>query len=518
MKPLTRKVAWLGLAGLVACQSPAEDGAETPAEGLEPCLDEPAPPAPAPWSFEVVRRGGDVAIRGSASTAFSGELEGAIAGLCELSSLSVSLNELAEVDVPLEDLPLDALTQLVCGADELNLKVSSTGKSITGEAGVWSRTERAALEETFASDAKPEGAAEAGAADDPGAPVEPAGDDALGGWSVKLTWRPEPDAIPAGYGRLRLTGDPQAAALTLEQAIDGEPVSESVTPAWAGLLKPGIYRLSNGDHIGVRDGLETRVLPGNTAALTIAGRRFPLDEALKVVGLDAPDSRSFQQAAVVEACERDAKRPCWSAGRGPAGTPTGLEELRAVVRQVILRHDGAPELATHWTGLVGEGHASHLGIDFDGAVHQGLDLVHTAHQAGQADALSVAIDLNNLGLNLVEKPDAAMHPDGHPRASEMANHPRERSEVRQMAGVKVQTFGYTEAQWKALLSVGRLLVRVFPAVAPTAPKDETGKPKLDRLARPRAFSGFLGLHAWDAERWEPGPALDWTRLEAGLKP
>ena len=184
--------------------------------------------------------------------------------------------------------------------------------------------------------------------------------------------------------------------------------------------------------------------------------------------------------------------------------------------QVALQNDLRPDLSG-WVGeTLGEGSASHVGIDFDGAVFQGLDLARIATGSGPDDAAAVSVTLNNLTPDLRASPEAPAYPPDHPRAEAMAKHPRPKREPTVPGAKWYATWGYTEAQWASLLSVSRLLVRLFPEVAPAHPTRGDGQPELEPLRDPASFSGFLGRHAWQPDRRDPGVSLDWVRLVGGL--
>jgi N-acetyl-anhydromuramyl-L-alanine amidase AmpD len=135
-----------------------------------------------------------------------------------------------------------------------------------------------------------------------------------------------------------------------------------------------------------------------------------------------------------------------------------------------------------------------------------------------ANMRSVGISLVNTMPNLTKKPNSPMYPLTHPRFAEMQKHPRPLSDLVEINGARVQSFGYTEAQWRSVLSVSRLLLRVFPTVKPDVPRRENGSVFNRALEEPLTFSGFIGHHHVEIERWDPGPGFDWERLVRALRP
>ncbi len=132
--------------------------------------------------------------------------------------------------------------------------------------------------------------------------------------------------------------------------------------------------------------------------------------------------------------------------------------------------------------------------------------------------MSVALELNNLSRNLVNEPNAPMYPETHKQIEEMKKHPRTLSPVKEFGANKVQSYGYTDAQWRSIRSVTRLLLRVFPGLTPAYPKNSPGALEPNPITDPESFSGFIGHHGWEPNRSCPGPGFDWTRLEGAFSP
>lgn len=98
------------------------------------------------------------------------------------------------------------------------------------------------------------------------------------------------------------------------------------------------------------------------------------------------------------------------------------------------------------------------------------------------------------------------------RAEEMARFPRTASKQMEINGAKVRAFGYTEAQYKTLGALVRTLAHVFPALSKVAGLDAEGSVIGRVLDAPAAARGILAHWHLDAQRWDPGPGFDWSRL------
>ena len=151
-------------------------------------------------------------------------------------------------------------------------------------------------------------------------------------------------------------------------------------------------------------------------------------------------------------------------------------------------------------------------MDFDGTLFAELDAGFAAYHAEAANNLSLSVTLNNMMRNLAREPDAAPYLAKHPRLAEMALHPRLRGEAAVINhGPKLQSYGYTEAQYRTLGSLARLLATVFPRIA-SIPKGDDGHVSMNTLEDPMAFDGFMAHWHWSADRWDPGPSFDWNRF------
>ncbi len=251
-------------------------------------------------------------------------------------------------------------------------------------------------------------------------------------------------------------------------------------------------------------------------SIIIAGERFTLGSGVKVITHEDPGGWSFEK-----------ERPAAIARMGSSlygkryleGKPVkSLEQLEGVVTQVVLHTDLTRDSKLCFDVLVDRGLSTHFMIDWDGTVYQGLDPLYEAFHAGEANAASVGIDLNNRMRNLEREPSEPPYPREHARKGEMTQKEFKRPKSPKMVinGGSVRSYGYTDPQYTALLALLKVLVKVMPGIKPFVPLDETGEIVPNVLEDGAGFSGVLGHWHLSPSRWDPGPGLDWQRVHHGL--
>ncbi len=464
-------------------------------QGPTPPVDAPRQPAKPAFSLEFIRDSEGLTVRGTGPI-------GTVATLyrdldrrfdCPLGERSNEVTEVDGLNASAAMLPVEHLLSALCNSDEASLQLDSATRRVTGTLGKWDSRLRDVIASIYQ-------------------------DEVHEGWTFSLTAVDAPNVVPSGYGSLEIPSDIGPEMVTLFN-VDGQvPFTEPLGAGARLLLRPGIYRASNGDHFAIREGFRTNFRPGNPAAVVLGGKRFPLDEDIPSVGLDSNPELSFHSPAIQKSCA--AQGGCFGARVDQAGKSIALDELaklRSSVRQVVIHSDGAADSAEAFRYWAARQVSTHLGIDFDGTVIQYLDLGLNAYHAGPQNLSSIGVDLNN-SLVPLHREFAAAYPEGHTRALEMSQHPRPISSTVRINGHEVKSYGYTEAQWRSMLAVSRLLLRIFPAIAPNSPTALDGEPETFALAEPGAFSGFVGHSHTSEMQWDPGPGFDWNRLAEAFAP
>ncbi len=247
----------------------------------------------------------------------------------------------------------------------------------------------------------------------------------------------------------------------------------------------------------------------------IGGPPYPLPANVKVVNYDAEGALSFYDAQ-----ERlgDTDRVYMKRVLPSGAATTSLAEVSSVTRMVVLHADVIKDTATTFRVLASRGLSTHFGIEWDGTIYQMLDPREAAFAAAEVNPYSIQIDLNNLLPNLVKKPRARPYPRVHPRAKEMRQPAYARPKSRRVTinGRDVQSYGFTDAQYRSLIALLRLLTGVFERIDPRVPLDAAGRVPLNFFDGAEGFDGIIAHWHLTPRRWDPGPGFDWRRLRDGL--
>lgn len=253
----------------------------------------------------------------------------------------------------------------------------------------------------------------------------------------------------------------------------------------------------------------TGIAGKSAGAIIVAGVPFRLDDSVKVLNFKNHPSTSFYRVQA----QKQAGERLYERRLGDDLKPIlGLTRLQATLRMVVLHADVLDDIETAFHVLHSKGLSTHFGIDFDGTIYQMLDPVDVAYGAAEVNPISLQIDLNNRMHDLIRDPAAKAYPQKSPKIRTMRRHPRPRGPVRTINGVRRQSYGYTDAQYRSLGSLLRTLRRVLPEIGSQLPR-KNGEVALHWRDDLEDFHGVLGHFHLTPRRWDPGPAFDWERLE-----
>ncbi len=286
------------------------------------------------------------------------------------------------------------------------------------------------------------------------------------------------------------------------------------------ILVPGIYKIPGKEeqklHLCANAGGMHAYVPkaGEPAnAVGLYGFRFVLDDAVPVL-----DPVKDPRAGLLVKKDKEnvsAQKPRLFRRRLRHGDRVrGFEEIREIVHHVVL-HTSRTDDAAEYIQKLAKAHRSvHFVIDFDGTILQLVNLVYaTVPGSGGGGDLTVDIALVNAMPDLVKKPTAPAFSPKHPRAAELAKHPRKASVQRKINGKPARSYGYTEAQHRALTSLLRGLICLFPhmsrATAQVEGDDGWNVTGFDN-------AGVVGAFHISAAAQDPGPGFDWKRVEEDL--
>lgn len=221
-----------------------------------------------------------------------------------------------------------------------------------------------------------------------------------------------------------------------------------------------------------------------------------------------------------------------------------LDAVKASVKLLLLHADLTRDSWTCFEMLAYRGCSTHFMINWDGTIFQGMDVAYAAIHAKQANSTSVGIDMNNLMWNQRKgsigfrkhtgsewsehhsnngyKPNSANWErtpyeqlgDDDKKRFNRRKYPERGGIMRLDNGARVRAYGYTDAQFRALAELLKVLTDKLevPREVPLGPDGKVLTSMID-LAE---FSGILGHMHTDPSRWDPGPGLDWARLQAML--
>jgi len=255
--------------------------------------------------------------------------------------------------------------------------------------------------------------------------------------------------------------------------------------------------------------------------IIICGERYPLENSPADVISFADDRRYDFRAKGRELKLRDPSlTDNWAPRRksGDNESISTLEDLRGAIRTVVLHSDLVSSASACFDTLLGRRPnplSTHFMINWDGTIIQGLDVMYTAFHAGGHNSDTIGIDLNNQMPNILRPEEAARYP-GYDLSK--VKHGKEfrryRSGVMHINGARVQSYGYTDAQYQALIELLKLLTQEL-GIPSRIPVGEGGAVIPGVLETP-SFEGIVAHWHFSPLRWDPGPGFDWERVLYGL--
>ena len=208
-----------------------------------------------------------------------------------------------------------------------------------------------------------------------------------------------------------------------------------------------------------------------------------------------------------------------------------LASLREHVDQFVLHYDAAGTSRACFKTLQDDRDLStHFLLDLDGTIYQTLDVKERARHATTSNDRSVGVEIANVGAYPVKtnNPFAAWyHPDGRggtiitipgregaqaERTANFTGRPARRGPVAGEAqGEELCQYDFTMEQYRALARLTAALCTVLPKIRCDYPREASGKLAGGKLpdAELKDYHGVLGHYHIQAEKFDPGPALQW---------
>ena len=215
-----------------------------------------------------------------------------------------------------------------------------------------------------------------------------------------------------------------------------------------------------------------------------------------------------------------------------------LAALRGMVDQFVLHYDGCGLSRVCFERLRDRGLSVHFLLDLDGTIYQTLELRERAAHATIANDRSIGIEIANIGAYEPAEADVlndwyARDADGRTairlpkRAGPPAflaqgylGRPARPGIVRGVLQEKeLAQYDFTPEQYAALIKLTATLCTVFPRIKADYPHDASGRLITRKLpdATWAAYQGILGHYHVQANKVDPGPALQWNKLVEGVR-
>jgi N-acetylmuramoyl-L-alanine amidase len=289
-------------------------------------------------------------------------------------------------------------------------------------------------------------------------------------------------------------------------------------------------------------------VPGT--ALLAAGERLEAGTPIILfedpVGFDAYALRCFS-VNQPHPIESDGTGPLERYGRR---TPRGLDArseravreggwnlglLQRQIRALVLHYDAVGTSTRCFRALHDRrGLSCHFLLDLDGTIYQTLDLREAAWHAKPVNDWTIGVEIANLGASptprtfgawyvaegdsVVIRPPAAVQPGRQFR--DIVLRPRRPEPVAgSIHGQRFVQYDFTPEQYLSLARLAAALNRHFPRIRLEVPRDARGevlKTVLPPAARD-AFEGILGHFHVSRDKYDPGPAFDWSGFLAASR-
>jgi N-acetylmuramoyl-L-alanine amidase len=214
-----------------------------------------------------------------------------------------------------------------------------------------------------------------------------------------------------------------------------------------------------------------------------------------------------------------------------------LELLRQKVDQFVLHYDVCGTSKVCFDVLHDRrGLSVQFMLDVDGTIYQTMDLKERAWHATIANTRSVGVEIAHMGTyRSVAGPLSQWYKKGDDgkirlnipenRRPWLRNPNYQGMPARQellsgrIHGDQYVQYDYTPEQYESLTKLIAALATALPKITVDYPRDENGKLILTNLNREQFadYQGVLGHYHVQANKQDPGPAMDWDRIIKGAR-
>lgn len=230
-------------------------------------------------------------------------------------------------------------------------------------------------------------------------------------------------------------------------------------------------------------------------------------------------------------------------------TPEEMERVRGGGWELGLLQEKVDQFVLHYDvcGIAqqcfnvlhdGRGLSVHFMLDIDGTIYQTLDLKERAWHATVSNSRSVGVEIANMGAYRAGEFDPfrewyakdeggrwritvpGRFGDGGIRTPGFVGRPdRNKLIWGEVQGHRRRQWDFTPQQYEALVKLTATLCTVFPKIKCDYPRDEKGRLILQALSEEELgkFQGVLGHYHVQADKSDPGPAMQWDRVIEGAR-
>ncbi|MEO7968560.1 MAG: peptidoglycan recognition family protein [Opitutus sp.] len=216
-----------------------------------------------------------------------------------------------------------------------------------------------------------------------------------------------------------------------------------------------------------------------------------------------------------------------------------LKTLQLVVDQFVLHYDVCGVSKACFNVLHDHrGLSIHFMLDIDGTIYQTHDLKERAWHATIANTRSVGVEIANIGAyppgetklidewygrdengtTVIRIPGRIGDPMIHTK--DFVGRPSRPGPVRGVVqDTELVQYDFTPQQYAALIKLTAALCKVFPNVSCDIPRDDQGQIITKKLSDEELtkFHGVLGHYHIQANKSDPGPAVQWERIITGAR-
>jgi N-acetylmuramoyl-L-alanine amidase len=257
--------------------------------------------------------------------------------------------------------------------------------------------------------------------------------------------------------------------------------------------------------------LAKETLMGNS--IVVCDKKYNI--GTRVVLWDEPGGMSAYDTTAYETSDRKTGEIMVVKGkryksRLALGSTPNLDRLKKVVWEFALHHSGLYRSRDTYETLQQRGLSVHFICDDDGVLYQCLDIRERAYHIGTNNAMSVGVEIDSRAV-------AGQHPDAYDEAHQRKYGVGPRRIVSDtIHGMRMKGFDYSDAQYAALIKLGRALTDIFPLIKPDFARDANGDIIKTELDNPQKHRGFI-FHLQVTRKKIDPISFDSDRFLAGIR-